>query len=928
MKSETPPDSKETPAEPPQSITLLAWVGAVLVALLFPLVFFLVGYQSEAMRLETALQASLHGSQHLPAARLKRGEAYSVSQQIMATLAWLPDEVSVRITDDNQRYLALDHGDVSPPLLTRSVPLVLPETANARLELRRSLRPLLLYALAMLLPGMLLGTVVFFTLRDLPTRVFQRALQEIATRKSTEAQLAKSLAIFSATLESTADGILVTDTLGREIVANQHFHDMWSLPRPAGHYGNNSEMLSDIANQLRDPGMFVATLKDQTRFIDVTHGTTLELRDGRQFEWNSQPQFVNDEVVGRVTSFRDISDRKRAEALLSVEKDVLEMVVCGQPLKSALEVLADHVEVLSGEMFCAILFRESSEAEELSCATGRSLPGNVSDEIIYHGHDGLNRILADLALREDVQVHGLSDEFSGVIEHVGDHPAWQDYCERVACHGIRACFAVAVQATNGQPLGLIVAHYRDESRQRPHDRELIWVATHLTSIAIERRRAEDRLQVMAHYDVLTGLPNRVLFHDRLQQAIARAERSHGPVALMFLDLDRFKTINDTLGHDSGDVLLREVSIRLQACMREVDTVARLGGDEFTVILEQIGRAEDAATVASKIIEALIPPILLGDQETYVTASIGITIYPVDGHSVERLLKNADMAMYRTKEEGGNGYRFFTAAMNTLASDRLEIESGLRRAMDREEFIVYYQPKVDLASGEIVGAEALLRWQHPTRGLVPPGEFISILEETGLIEPVGLWVLKTVCRQIRAWQALPGFPALTVAVNLSGRQLQRDSLPGAIAAILEETGVDPQFLELEVTESMLMHDPQCAVDLLAQIRNKGILHIDVDDFGTGYSSLSYLKQFPIDCLKLDKSFVDGLPNDEDDIAISRAVIAMAHSLKLTVIAEGVETEEQLAFLRENGCDVIQGYIVSPPVPRNVFEDLVLNGQTPA
>ncbi len=228
----------------------------------------------------------------------------------------------------------------------------------------------------------------------------------------------------------------------------------------------------------------------------------------------------------------------------------------------------------------------------------------------------------------------------------------------------------------------------------------------------------------------------------------------------------------------------------------------------------------------------------------------------------------------------------------------------------------------------MGAEALLRWQHPTRGLVPPGEFISILEETGLIEPVGLWVLKTVCRQIRAWQALPGFPALTVAVNLSGRQLQRDSLPGSIADILEETGLDPQFLELEVTESMLMHDPQCAVDLLAQIRNKGILHIDVDDFGTGYSSLSYLKQFPIDCLKLDKSFVDGLPNDEDDIAISRAVIAMAHSLKLTVIAEGVETEEQLAFLRENGCDVIQGYIVSPPVPRNVFEDLVLNGQKPA
>ncbi|MFD2270620.1 putative bifunctional diguanylate cyclase/phosphodiesterase [Undibacterium arcticum] len=293
---------------------------------------------------------------------------------------------------------------------------------------------------------------------------------------------------------------------------------------------------------------------------------------------------------------------------------------------------------------------------------------------------------------------------------------------------------------------------------------------------------------------------------------------------------------------------------------------------------------------------------------------------MDSSNAENLLKYADTAMYRVKQEGGNGYRFFTPEMNTLTAGRLEMESGLRRALEREEFVVYYQPKVDLENGVIIGAEALLRWKHPDRGLVSPGEFIPILEETGQIEQVGEWVLKTVCTQIRSWQDA-AMPSLNVAVNLSGRQLQRNNLCTTIARILEETGLDPRFLELEVTESMLMHDPKYAVDMLMQIRAKGVVHIDVDDFGTGYSSLSYLKRFPIDALKLDKSFVDGLPHDEDDIAICQAVIALAHSLKLRVIAEGVESDDQLAFLRNNGCDVIQGYIVSRPLPADAFAQLV-------
>ena len=926
MTSRPATDLQDLPPELPKSIAILAWGGGVLVTLLVPAIFLLVGYLSEVARIENALQIGvqhINSQSHISSGKRSGGHS---PQEILASLDWLQNETNISVTVQGHVLLSKQNGDLDPPMLTRSAVLDLGESGIGMLELQHSMFSLLVYGLLMLVPGVMLGTIAFITLRDLPMRVFRRALQEIAIRKEAEEQLAKSLSIFSATLESTADGIFVTDALGREVVINQHFRDMWGLRRPAHSYAPSNETLIELTQQLREPEVFLSTMKNPTLHVDVTHGTTLELRDGRHFEWNSQPQFVNGVVVGRVTSFRDVSDRKRAEALLSTEKEVLEMVVCGQPLTVALGFLAEHVEKLSGEMFCAILFKEEEESANLVCASGRGLPSNVVNDITHHGQEALNQVFADIIRADIPRAHGLTDEFSGVIENISEHPIWADYCNLVSRYAIEPCFAVAVRSSAGQLLGLIVAHYRNSAKQQRHDRELTWVAAHLVNIAIERHQSENQLQLMAHYDALTKLPNRALFHDRLHQALARAERSRSLVALMFLDLDRFKTINDTLGHDVGDLLLREVSARLLMCVREVDTVARLGGDEFTVILEAVNKAEDAATIASKIIEALASPILLDNQEMFVPPSIGITIYPTDSVSAETLLKNADTAMYRAKGEGGNGYRFFTAEMNTLAIDRLELESGLRHALERDEFLVYYQPKLKLSTGMIHGAEALVRWKHPSRGIVSPALFIPILEEIGLIEQVGAWVLKTVCAQIRDWQDAGVLPPLIVAVNLSGRQLQRNTLPLTIAQILEDTGVDPEFLELEVTESMLMHDPKCAVDLLQQIRNKGILHIDVDDFGTGYSSLSYLKQFPIDCLKLDKSFVDGLPHDADDIAISQAVIALAHSLGLSVIAEGVEKEEQLDFLRHNGCDIIQGYLVSRPVPVSAFEQLVLQSMS--
>ena len=911
-----PPLSQDSSPELPGAIARLAWVAGLVVTLLVPAIFVAIGYQGEATRLETALQAQL-----VP---VRPGGDIRSPRDVLASLSWLGNRTAIRVMARDGQVLAETKLEVPGPSVTRAVIPGQDEVPRLGIELQATLQPLLFYALLMFAPGLLLGWMTFNALKDVPMRAFRLALQEIAVRKATEERLAKSLSIFSATLESTADGIFVTDVHGRAVVANQRFIDLWNLPMTTCTGVSDSETLFSLADQLRDPDAFLSTQKDLTRHIDVDHGAVLELRDGRLFEWNSRPQYIDGVVVGRVSSFRDISARKRAEVLLAAEKEVLEMVVCGSSLKAALGVLARHVEVLSGQMFCAILFRESAEDGDLLCATGPGLPEAMYDGLVQQGQAALAAVFADVGTREERQKHGLSDEFSGVIEDVADDPAWSGYRRLVGVLGIQAGFAVRVQSSGGQLLGLMVAHYRQLPDQPPHDRELIWVAAHLTSIAIERRQAETRLRVLAHYDALTLLPNRGLFRDRLHQALSHAERHRKLVAVMFLDLDRFKTVNDTLGHDAGDVLLREVSARLRKCVREEDTVARLGGDEFTVILEQVARPEDAATVALKIVEALAPPVQLGGQEAFVTPSIGVTLFPTDGASVEILLKNADTAMYRTKEEGGNGFRFFTPEMNTLAAGRLALESGLRRALEREEFVVYYQPKLDLASESITGAEALLRWIHPERGLVPPCEFIPVLEETGLIEQVGAWVLKKVCAQMRAWQEA-GMPALRVAVNLSGRQLQRNNLADTIGAVLAETGLDPGYLELEVTESMLMHDPMCAVDMLMQIRAKGVVHIDVDDFGTGYSSLNYLKRFPIDALKLDKSFVDGLPLDEDDIAISRAVIALAHSLKLLVIAEGVESDEQLAFLHRNGCDVIQGHIVSRPLPAEDFARFVRDRQ---
>jgi diguanylate cyclase (GGDEF)-like protein len=452
---------------------------------------------------------------------------------------------------------------------------------------------------------------------------------------------------------------------------------------------------------------------------------------------------------------------------------------------------------------------------------------------------------------------------------------------------------------------------------------------HLVVASIEAHKLTEQVETakvaldhLAHHDVLTDLPNRILLQDRLHQAIEVAHRQDRRLALMYMDLDRFKHINDSLGHTVGDHLLQSVARRLVACVRQSDTVSRQGGDEFVLLLPLIEHAEDTALSAQKILAALTPPHRIDGNDLHVSVSIGISIYPDDGRDAQTLIKCADTAMYYAKESGRNNYKFFEPEMNARAVQRQALEASLRRALEAQEFVLYYQPKINLASGAMVGVEALIRWQHPEDGLLSPGAFVSIAEDCGLILPMGRWVLREACRQAQAWRQA-GLPPITVAVNTSALEFRAKDFLNNLRATLLETGLEPRYLELELTESVLMRDAEATDAVLHALADLGV-KLAIDDFGTGYSSLSYLRRFPIDALKIDQSFVKQMEGSPDDATIVSAVISMGKSLKQRVIAEGVETREQYEFLRAQECEEGQGYFFGRPVPAADLAALLQSG----
>jgi len=573
---------------------------------------------------------------------------------------------------------------------------------------------------------------------------------------------------------------------------------------------------------------------------------------------------------------REITQRKRAEDLERDRTHVLEMVTRNEPLEKILATLTGMMERQSPDLVCSVLLMRNGELLQVA---GASLTG---EEVRGVNVAAARQPAGNLALAGKSAAQPL-------------HPSadWQ----------------FPILSGSGATLGAFAICSRVRRKPAIEELDLISKASRLAAIAIEQRQLTDKLAYQAQHDALTGLPNRTLFEDRLHRALAQARRQGWSVAVMFVDLDRFKQINDTLGHTVGDALLQQVARRLESCIRRTDTLARMGGDEFTVLLTEIRDTQYVQLIAQKLLDALQSPFELDNHELFVTASIGVSIYPKDGKDAATLERNADSAMYRAKGMGKNNYQLFVPEINASALEALEIENALRRALENRELQLRYQPQVNL-DGTLAGLEALLVWNHPKLGIIPPVQFIPVAEESGLIIPIGTWVLKEACRQNSFWLR-EGYPPVTVAVNVSVMQFTRPGFVDVVSSALGEAGLKPSLLELELTESVVMGNVEESKRQLERLRRLGV-GISIDDFGTGYSSLSYLGSLPIDTLKIDQSFLEQVDSEPKKRQLVKAIVELAHGLKLCVVAEGVETEAQLDALRQVGCDRVQGYLTGEPV----------------
>ena len=616
-------------------------------------------------------------------------------------------------------------------------------------------------------------------------------------------------------------------------------------------------------------------------------------------------------------AIQDISERKRAEQLEIDRNEALQMVIGNDPLEAILARLIRLVQNQRPQTSCVVsVLRE-----------GRLVVGASSE---------LPESIMESFTDQSIDAEGGP---SSVAAYFGDAVAARDFRTRNAFgagfsrsalkHGIHACLSIPIFSGKRQILGTVTMLHHEPYAHQGADRQLLEMAGKLAAIAIEQRTLTERLAHLAHHDVLTGLPNRLLAADRLEGALARCNRHQERTALIYIDLDRFKHVNDSLGHHTGDILLRQVAERLQGCTRKSDTLARMGGDEFMVILNRIFDLGDISRAAQRILGSLVTPFTIEGRRLHVGASLGVSVFPDHGLDAATLHKCADIAMYSAKNEGGNRFRYYTEEMNALVVERLEIENDLRKALERREFELFFQPQFNLFNKGVDGVEALLRWDHPERGRIPPARFIPIAEETGLIIPIGNWVLRRACEQNKSWQEA-GYPPFRIAVNVSALQVVHPGFVDEIAGILAETGLDPRWLEIEITESVLMRDMDVVAGLLEQVRRLGV-SVAIDDFGNGYSSLSYLQRLPVDCLKIDQSFIKEIEQLGDFSTRSRTLIRtfvnLAASLGVRLLAEGIESDGQFRYLSEIGCEVGQGFLLGVPMPAPDIENLCRHGWDP-
>lgn len=641
--------------------------------------------------------------------------------------------------------------------------------------------------------------------------------------------------------------------------------------------------------------------------------------DGRNIflEMVKTPLFgTKGELLGLIGVGRDITERQRNIEQERTRNMIFELLAKGGELSEVLLQVVRTVENVRSGLLCSILLLDDA-GKHLLLGAAPSLP------------DAYNRAVHGLPIGDGIGSCGTA-AFRGervIVEDIYTHPYWTPFPDFLALAkqgGLVSCWSEPIRSVSGKILGTFAIYQRCSGAPDENAIGLIQQAANLASIAIEHKRAEDMIWHQANYDSVTHLPNRRLFHDRLEQEMHKTQRKNQVLALLFIDLDRFKEVNDTLGHDVGDLLLVEAAQRISACVRDSDTVARIGGDEFTVILSQLEDTHRVESIAEHIIETLALPFHLGDESIYISASLGITLYPNDAVAVEDLLKNADQAMYVAKSRGRNGFSYFTGEMQEHAQRRQHLIKDLRGALAAKQFRLYFQPIIDLHSGEIVKAEALIRWQHPQRGLVSPLEFIPLAEETGLIVDIGNWVFHESVEWMRRWHT-QGYACKQVSVNKSPNQFLPDEKHESWVAHLRKIGLPGECVVIEITEGLLLDARAEVKQSLLNFRDAGI-QVALDDFGTGYSSLSYLKKFDIDYLKIDRSFVRDLASDPNDLALSEAIIVMAHKLGLKVVAEGVETTEQRDILLSAGCDYVQGFLYAKPMPAEDFDAVLASGKS--
>ena len=639
-------------------------------------------------------------------------------------------------------------------------------------------------------------------------------------------------------------------------------------------------------------------------------------KDGRTTWLESSARAVTDGDTGEVEvhlSSRDVSVRKQAEALEQGRALVLQMIAENRPLPEVLELLVRMVEQQYPAAFASAVLLADGRLEH----TAPRLPQGFKDILDTH----LLRFAA--ALCSDSTKPG-----AVMCSDMQNDPRWAVLAQAAATHELATCWSILVHSSSGDVLGMFAIYHTERVEPDSPARTILETAAKLVTIATEHQTLTYQLAYRAQHDSLTGLPNRLLFEDRLTQALGRAQRDGQPVALFCMDLDRFKFVNDTLGHHAGDTLLVQYARRVEGLLRQTDTLARMGGDEFALILTDVTSRQDALALAQRIIDAIKAPIEVAGHELFVTGSIGVAVYPQDAQDAATLQKNADLALYRAKAMGRNRHQTFQPDMLTATSDRLSLENQLRRVLTAGELVLYYQPQLD-AGGSLIGLEALVRWNHPTLGLLLPGKFISVAEETGFILNIGEWVLDEACRQNKAWQAA-GLPPVRVAVNVSALQFAQPGFVDAVTGALQRHGLDSQWLELEITESLLMKHTRETASKLEQIREKGVA-VALDDFGTGYSSLAYLQQLPIDTLKIDRSFVRQIESatvNSSSLAVIKAIVSLGSSLGMSVVAEGVETEHQRKSLIEAGCHGLQGYLFGRPVAAPEIAKLLGKKMRPA